>query len=117
VKSVAASLTNSAMFAQVSTDWDTWKAIRAGSITGLTSRLTAAISAGTLAVTVTINGAAGTLTINHSSVSNSTGGIATQSAGVDTYLAGDLIGIQITTNGAWLPLGNDLEAYLELQDA
>lgn len=117
VKAVAASLTNSAMFAQVSTDWDSWKAIRAGSITGLASRLTTAISAGTLAVTVTVNGTAGTLTINHTNAINSTGGIATQAAGIDAYAAGDLIGIQITTDGAWSPAGNDLEAYLELQDA
>jgi hypothetical protein len=99
------------MFAQVSTNFDTIKAIRAGSIVGLCTRLSEAITAGTLTVTVTINGVAGTLSLVHSSGSGSQ---VTQVTGIDNYVAGDLLGIQFSTNAGFLPTTADLEAWLQV---
>jgi hypothetical protein len=99
------------MFAQVSTNFDTIKAIRDGSIVGLGTRLSEAVTAGLLTVTVTINGTPGTLSIAHTS---GTGGVATQATGIDNYVAGDLIGIQYSTNAGFLPITADLEAWLQV---
>lgn len=109
-QNVAASQTNIALAATVSTNFDTIKMIRSGSIVGISTRFTEAITAGTITVTVTKNGVAGTLSLVHSS---GTGGSATQAAGIDTYVAGDLIGIQITTSAGFLPVTTDIEAWLD----
>lgn len=115
---VEASQTDVDLAALVSINFDTIKAIRPGSIVGLATRFTEAITdatANSAIVTVTVNGAAGTLAVSHSSGSNPSGGEATQLAGVDTYNAGDLLGIQITTLASFLPVTTDIEAWLELQ--
>jgi len=111
---VAASQTDVALSAMVSTNFDTIKMLRAGSIVGMSTRLTEAVTAGTLTVRVTKNGVAGTLTINHTS---GTGNILVQATGIDTYLAGDLIGVQITTTSDFLPVTTDIEVWLENQEA
>lgn len=111
---IAASQTNIALSASVSTNFDDITMIRAGSIVGLNTRLTTACTAGTLTVTVTKNGAAGTLSVATTSASNTTGGQSTQAAGVDTFVAGDLVGIQLTTSVGWLPITDDVEAWLEI---
>lgn len=113
---VAASQTNVALAAQVSTSFDTYKALRAGSITGLSTRLTEAVTAGTLTVEVTKNGAGVGLAVVHTNAANQTGGISTQAAGLDTYVAGDLIGVRLTTNGAFAPITTDLEAMVEVTE-
>ena len=82
-----------------------------GSIVGLATRLSEAITAGTLTVRVTINGSPGTLTLVH------TGGLGSQviqATGIDNYVAGDLIGIQYQTNAGFLPVTADLEAWLQV---
>jgi hypothetical protein len=114
-ENVAASQTNVPLSAQVSTSFDTIKMIRAGSIVGLGTRLTEAITAGTLTVSITKNGAAGTLSIVHST--SSLGSALTQAAGIDTYVAGDLIGVQLTTSAGFLPNTTYLEAWLEVLEA
>jgi hypothetical protein len=114
--SITPSQTNVPLSAQVSTDFDDLKMIRAGSIVGMATRLVSAITAGTLTVTVTKNGAAGTLSIVHTNGSNASGGVATQASGIDTYVAGDLIGIQLTTDAGFLPLLNNVEAWLEVSE-
>lgn len=111
---VAASQTNVVLSTQSSQLFDTFKAIRAGSIIGLSTRFTTAIATGQAVVTVTKNGVAGTLSLTHTSVSNASGGIATQLTGVESFVAGDLIGVQITTDGAFGPVTTDLEAILEV---
>lgn len=114
---VAASQSNVDLSAQNSQLFDTWKVLRAGSIVGLASRLTEAITdatADSLLVTVTINGTPGTLQISHNSAGNASGGEATQATGIDTFVAGDLIGIEITTLGTFAPVTTDLEAYIEI---
>jgi hypothetical protein len=115
---VAASQTDVDLNALQSINFDNIKMIRAGSIVGLSTRFTQAITdanAGSAVVTVTKNGAAGTLSLSHSSGSNPSGGEATQAAGIDTFVAGDLIGIQITTLGTFAPTTTDVEAWLDME--
>lgn len=101
-----------AMSAMVSTKFDIIQMIRAGSIVGMNARLTAALTAGTIAVTVTINGVAGTL-----SVAGGAGfgnGRSVQASGIDTFAAGDRIGVQFSTGPGAAPVSSDLESWLEL---
>lgn len=116
---VAASQTNVALACQVSTNFDNFKMTRAGSVVGLSTRLTETITAGQLTVEITKNGAAfGTpFTLVHTSGSNQNGGVATQAPGTSTYVAGDLIGVRLTTNAGFLPITTDLEAYIECAEA
>lgn len=112
---VAASQTNVALSALVSVNFDTWKAPRAGSIVAIVTRLTEARTAGTLTVKATINGVATTLSVI-TNAANTLGGISTEQAGIDKYVAGDLIGMQVTTDAGWLPITSDLEAYIEVEE-
>jgi hypothetical protein len=119
-QNVAASQAAVDLDALVSTSFDTIKAIRAGSIVGLSTRFTAAITdatASSAVVTVTINGAAGTLTIPHSSGVDPTGGEVVQAAGVDPFVAGDLLGVEITTLATFAPTTTDLEAWIDVEIA
>jgi len=104
-----------AMSALVSTDFDTIKMIRGGSITGLSTRLTTPVLARTLTVTIAINGVPGTLSIAHTSASNPSGGEATQAAGIDTFVAGDLIGIQYETELGFVPVDSAVDAWLDME--
>jgi hypothetical protein len=104
--------------ALLSTSFDDLKMIRAGSIVGLGTRFSQAITdatANSCIVRVAVNGVAGTLNIVHTSGSNPSGGEATQAAGIDTFVAGDRIGVEITTLGSFTPVTTDVEALLELQ--
>jgi hypothetical protein len=115
---VAASQSGVNLSALVSTSFDTLKMIRAGSIVGISTRLTEAITdatADSLIVKVAINDVAGTLQISHNSGGNASGGEATQAAGTDTFVAGDEIGVELTTLGSFAPTTTDLEAILELE--
>jgi hypothetical protein len=118
-QNVAASQTNVDLSALVSTSFNTIKMISAGSITGMATVLTGAITdvaANSLIVRVTKNGAPGTLFISHSSGTNPSGGTATQAAGIDVYVAGDLIGVELTTLGSFAPATLDLESWLKLTE-
>ncbi|MDP2607308.1 MAG: hypothetical protein Q8S00_32625 [Deltaproteobacteria bacterium] len=118
-QNVAASQANVDLSAMVSTSFDTIKMIRAGSIVGLGTRFTEAITDATASsciVQVTVNGASGTLAIVHTSGSNPSGGQATQAAGIDTYVAGDELGIEITTLVSFAPITTDVEAWLQVQE-
>jgi hypothetical protein len=108
---VPAGQTNVIMSSSVSTNFDDIKMMRPGSIIGIATRLTQTIAAGSLTVFITKNGVAGTLSIVHTS---GTGSVAVQAEGVDTYVAGDLIGVRFTTNAGFLPLTANLEAWLEI---
>lgn len=99
----------------VSTSFDTIKAIRAGSIVGLATRFSNAITAGTATVAVTINGAATAVDIVHTSVSNPTGGSTVEPIGSVPYVADDLIGVEITTDVAFAAgLLPAIEAWVEV---
>ena len=117
-QNVAAGQVSVPLSALISTSFDTIKMIRAGSVVGLSTKLTAAITdanAGSLVVAVTINGVAGALSIAHSSALNANGGETTQISGVDTFVAGDEIGVELSTLGTFAPTTTDLEAWLDLQ--
>jgi hypothetical protein len=119
-QNVGVSQTDVDLFALVSTSFDDIKAIRAGSIVGLGTRLTGAITDATadaLIATVTVNGATGTLAISHNAGGNPSGGEATQAAGVDSFVAGDLLGVEITTLASYAPITLDLEAVMEVSFA
>lgn len=102
-----------AMSALVSTNFDNIKMIRPGSIVGLSTRLTAALTGGSITVTVTINGVAGTLSITEGI--GGAGDEATQIAGIDTFVAGDLLGIEFSTTAGTAPITSDLESWLDLE--
>ncbi len=113
---VRLNLVNHVMDCQVSTSFDTFKVITSGSITAASTRLSQTITAGTLAIVVTINGVATALTLTHTNVSNPNGGIATAAVGAITYVPGDLIGVFISTNNTLAPLSNDIEAMLQVTE-
>lgn len=106
----AATAGPTAASAQVSTNFDTFRVMRAGSITGLETRLTEAVVGGTLTVIVTINGAVTALTVVHNGGTNPTGGQNLEPADSITYVAGDLIGVSFTTSADFLPTSTDFEA-------
>jgi len=113
-QNVAAAQTNVPLFAQVSTNFDDIPMMRAGSIVGLNARLTEAVTAGTATVRVSVNGVGGTLAVAMAAAS--TGGRSTQNAGVDTFVAGDLVGVLITTTGGFTPTTTDVETWLEIEE-
>lgn len=110
---VAASQTNVVLQPLVSENFPSIRMMRSGSIVGLATQWSEAITAGSVTITITKNGAAGTLAITSTS---GTGSQSTQGPGIDTYVAGDLIGVQITTNGAFAPVTTDVEAWIEVSE-
>ena len=97
---------------------DAWRAPRAGSIVALTTRIAVDITTGSLTVKVAKNGDAGTLSVASTPGSNAGGGTSTQAIGVDTFVAGDMIGAEITTDGTLVPNGTDsVEVCIEVQEA
>lgn len=111
---VAASQTNVGLEANVSQLSASWRAIRAGSIVGLSTKFSEAVTTGSAELRVRVNGVPGTL------VATSTAGVGTQVAqapGIDTYVAGDLLDIAITTDGTFAPVTTDVEASLLVQDS
>lgn len=83
-------------------------AIRAGSVVGISARATGAVT-GNVAATVTVNGAPGTLAAALAGVAEAQ---ATQLHGVDTYVAGDKIGIDWASDSDNSSL--EMEAWLEI---
>lgn len=102
---------------QLSTSFDTFRMLSAGSITGLSTRLTQTMTAGSLLVEVTKNGAGTGFSLLHTNAANQTGGVVFQAAGIVPYVVGDLIGVQMTTNNLLAPLSNDLETMLQVTEA
>lgn len=110
---VPANTAATAMDAQLSTNFGTYRAIRAGSLTGLSWRFSETITAGQITLTVRKNGVAVTLAGISTAASNQNGGQTSQAAGVDTFVAGDLFDITYTTNAGFLPITTDVEAVLD----
>lgn len=115
VSQVPATQTGVAMSVCVSTLFDSWTAIRAGSIVGLRTKFDTPVTAGTLTLTVAVNGTAKTLAVASTSGSNASGGVATQAAGTDTFVAGDLISILYTSTNTFTPITLNMEGYLEVK--
>lgn len=110
---VPASQTNVELTTLVSQTFNDIQAVKNGSITGLNVRLTGNVTLGQLTVTVTVNGTPGTLQVVITGGNSS--GRNTQATGIDTYTAGDLIGLEITTDGSFAPANDlDVEAWVEV---
>lgn len=112
VNNLQAAVPTTPMFASVSMNFDDIRTIRPGSLVGLRTRLTAAVAAGNITVTVTINGIATALATVMGV--GSTGSVVTLAIGVIPYAAGDAIGVTYSTDGAFLPITEDLEAYVQV---
>jgi hypothetical protein len=113
---VSASQTNVDLTTIVSVTYADFQATRAGSIVGLSTRFNEAVLGGLATVYVTINGTEGTLFVDHNAGTNINGGVATQYAGIDNYVAGDLLGVSITTSAGFLPPTTDLQAVLQVEE-
>jgi hypothetical protein len=99
----------------VSQAFDTLKMIRSGSIVGIGWRiLNGPCTAGTLTVEPTINGVVGALSGVTTNAANTTGGQATQAAGLQDFVAGDLVGVKITTIGFAPANTVTIEVWLEV---
>ena len=87
-----------------------------GSIVGLSAALSAAASAGSLTLTVTINGVATNCQVV---ITTATTGYTIQEYGSANFNPGDKLGVQITTTAAWNGTTSDLlvEAYFVFTDA
>jgi hypothetical protein len=72
--------------------------IRAGSIVGISWQASEPITAGQVTVNITKNGTPVTLSSTGTSSSNASGGVASQAANIDTFVAGDLIGMSYTSS-------------------
>jgi hypothetical protein len=78
----------------------------AGEVVGIAWSLSAAGSAGTLAIGVTVNGTEDTDTTQ--SVTTAARGYDAFPRGAVTFTAGQYIGVEITTNSAWNGTSSDL---------
>jgi hypothetical protein len=89
--------------------------VRAGAVTGIAVASNEARTAGTLTVDVTINGTVTGLTAVLDAT-NTTTDTGTQDETLDTYVAADLIGVKITTDGSWAPTTADITVCIELTE-
>lgn len=87
---------------------------RTVSILGIRTQLTEPITAGTLTVTVFINGVATAALLVHTSVLNPSGGGAAFAPGVAVALAGQTVGVRITTDAGFLPVSTDISTRVEV---
>ncbi len=88
-------------------------AMRPGSITGVGAYISAASTGGTLTVEVTINGVGAGLTAVITNTEQYE--FETQSKDADTFSEGDLIRVEVTTDGSWTQVTEDLRAIVELE--
>lgn len=86
---------------------------RGGHVVGISIRSNAARSAGTLTVEPTINGTKVGLqgVLNGTDTQTDT---ARQDPGVDTFTAGQRIGVKLTTDGSWAPTTADVDVAVEV---
>lgn len=90
-----------------------WHALRDGSITGVSFRWDLAITAGLATVEVKKNGSVVVSPFSQSTVQE---GSVTFPNGLHTYIAGDDLSINLFTNVGFLPLTNNLNVVLEVED-
>lgn len=98
----------------VSTNFNDISMIRSGSIVGMRARLTGTITAGSIAVEVTRNGAGTGFFVSLNP--GSTGDFKTADLGAFTYAPNDLIGVQFLTDVALAPTTLNLEVWLEVSE-
>lgn len=87
---------------------------RAGSVTGVAVYSNEARTADSLTVDVTIDGTATGLQAVLDDT-NTTHHEATQAKDLDTFTAGQLIGVKITTGGSWTPETADITVVVEVE--
>jgi hypothetical protein len=93
----------------VSTVNNDWTVFRAGSITGIATRLDAAVSAGTLTINVRVNGV-----IVFTSTVTATTTVTTQAKDVDAIVASDLITVSYTSSAGFTgPVLASVEVEIE----
>lgn len=85
---------------------------RAGSIVGLRTRLTAAVTAGSATVAVSVNGVAVAVSVVLGIGSTGAGAVA--APGAVPFAAGDLISVLISTTAGFLPNTTDIGAWVEV---
>ena len=90
-----------------------FRAIRRGRITGISVSSNAAVSAGELAASASINGTPSALTATLTSINQRV--VATSADGI-AFDAGDSISVRYETNGAWAPATSEILAFLEIVD-
>jgi hypothetical protein len=88
--------------------------IRPGSIVGLSWIYAGPITAGSLTVQITKNGSPVTLSSTGTSTENTDGGFATEGASLDTYDAGDLLGMSYTSSGDLDPAAALTSCFFEI---
>lgn len=112
---VAANLVDDVVASSVSQLFDEIPVTRTVSVLGIRTQLTEAITAGTLTVTVFINGVATAAALVHTSASNPSGGGVTFAPGVAVAAPGQTIGVRVTTDAGFLPDGStDLSVLVEV---
>lgn len=111
---VGASQVNAALGTRVSPRFPTFRAQRDGSIVGASTRLTAPVASGTLIVNVTVNGVIIGLSMTHDAISSPSGQTAAGQPGNNPYAAGDLIGVELSTDGGFSPATTDLEVAVSV---
>ncbi len=114
-ENVAASQTDVALDLGLASARTSLPAVRPGSITGVVVRSAGARSAGTLTVEPTINGTGTGLTAVLNA-SNTTAKATTQPACLDAFVAGDALGVKITTDGSWAPTTADITVLIEVAE-
>jgi hypothetical protein len=82
----------------------------AGSVIGVSGNLSAAITAGTLRIAVSVNGATVFSAVNAATGVRTV--YATQAPDTDALAAGDRIGVKLTTSADFAPANNDLTAVV-----
>lgn len=110
---VAANQTNVALNLNGNASRSELVTIRSGSVTGIVVRSNEARATGTLTVEVTINGVGTGLTAVLDAT-NTTAKATTQDPNLDTYNAGDRIGVRITTDNLWTPTTADITVMVEV---
>lgn len=88
--------------------------VRSGSIVGISWIYAGPIDAGTLTVLITKNGSPVTLSSQGSSSTNENGGVASQAANVDTFVAGDLLGMAFTSSEDLDPAATLSSCFFEI---
>lgn len=118
-ENIPVGLTAATMPPLVSVSFDEIRAIKGGSVVGIGWRILGGpVTGGTASIKASKNGAPLTLTGTSTNASFQNGGQVTQADGIDTFVAGDLIGMQITTDLAFAPANSlNIEAWLLVKPA
>lgn len=116
VEEVDAGVAPTEMSAQVSTSFDQVQAVRAGSIIGLSVRLTIPITSNTITVYAAINGVVTALLLDCEFGPTASGGVATAAVGAIPYAAGDLISVYYESEAGLEPTDSTVEAWLEVAE-